>query len=182
MEPYIGQIMLFAGNFAPVGWASCNGQLLPISSNEALYTLLGTTYGGNGNTTFGLPDLRERIPTHSGKGAGLTNVVLGTPYGIAENRLTIPQIAMHTHATTGSVTISASSGNDEDSDSPIGSYLRATPGVSTYSSSADTKMGNCSLTLTVGTAGTGIDTVPNEQPTMAMNYCIATLGVFPSQG
>jgi len=182
MEPYLGEIMLFAGNFAPVGWASCNGQLLPISNNEALYTLIGITYGGDGIQTFGIPDLRGRIPTHSGQGVNLTNVVQGTKYGTVENLLNSTQLPSHTHlGATGTVKIAASSGTDEDSESPIDSYLRSTPGTSTYASTADGVMGNSPFTVNTSATPPATATVPNIQPTIAMNYCIATVGIFPSQ-
>lgn len=181
MEPYIGQIMLFAGSFAPVGWASCNGQLLPISGNETLYTLLGTTYGGNGTQTFGIPDLRGRIPVHSGQGPSLTNIVQGTLYGSEANLLTIPQIPAHTHVVTGTIKVAASSGSDEDIDIPTGAYLKATPGINTYANSSDTKMGNSPFAAVSALSVSGGTEVPNVQPTLVMNYCIATVGIYPTK-
>ncbi len=91
-EPYIGEIKMFAGNFAPRGWALCDGQLLPIAQNEALFSILGTTYGGDGRTTFGLPDLRGRAPVHAGSGPGLTPRNLGQKFGAEQTTLTVPQL------------------------------------------------------------------------------------------
>src|SRR3954470_22596670 len=101
MDPFIGQIILFAGNFAPKGWAFCSGQLLSIAQNSALFSLLGTTYGGNGQTTFALPDLRSRVPIHAGQGPGLTNYVQGEQTGVENVTLTTPQLPAHTHAVNG---------------------------------------------------------------------------------
>src|SRR5690348_13380835 len=95
--PYIGEIRMFGGNFAPAGWAFCNGQLLPIAQNDALYTLLGTTYGGDGVNTFALPDLRGRAPVHFGQGSGLSNYVQGQQYGAEQVTLNVNQIPAHNH-------------------------------------------------------------------------------------
>ena len=97
-DPYIGEIRLVAFNFAPQGWALCNGQILPISQNQALFVLLGTTYGGNGVTTFALPDLRGRAPIHAGQGPGLSNYSLGQIGGTETNIMTVAQMPRHSHA------------------------------------------------------------------------------------
>ena len=97
MDPYIGQITLVAFNFAPVGWAFCNGQLLPIDQNTALFQLIGTTYGGDGQTTFALPDLRSRIPLHQGQGSGTSNYTIGQIGGSEQVTLTSDQVPSHTH-------------------------------------------------------------------------------------
>ena len=99
-EPFIGQIQPFAFNFAPRNWALCDGQLLPISQNTALFSLIGTTYGGDGRTTFGLPDLRGRVPIHQGHGPGLSSYVIGQTGGSATNTLTQAQMPSHTHTAT----------------------------------------------------------------------------------
>src|SRR3954463_4050754 len=96
-QPYVGVIRIFAGNFAPVNWAFCNGQLLAISENDALFALIGTTYGGDGQSTFGLPDLRSRVPIHQGQGPGLSNYVIGQNGGVETVTLTVQQIPVHTH-------------------------------------------------------------------------------------
>src|SRR4051812_29939577 len=100
MQPYIGMIMSWAGNFAPVGFQFCNGQLLPISGNEALYALIGTTFGGDGVTSFAVPDLRSRVPIGTGQGPGLQNYVLGQAAGAEQVTLTSANLAAHTHMTT----------------------------------------------------------------------------------
>src|SRR5437870_1250464 len=96
-EPYVGEIRLFAGNFPPNGWMFCEGQLLPISENEVLFQLIGTTYGGDGQSTFALPDLRGRVPIHQGTGSGLSTYILGENGGVEEVTLTTQQIPIHTH-------------------------------------------------------------------------------------
>lgn len=183
MYQYLGQLMLFAGNFAPRGWALCNGQLLPISQNQALFSILGVTYGGDGRTTFGLPDLRGRAASHAGQGDKLTDVVLGQVYGTETNSLTVKQIPLHNHVITATFAVSASSGNDEDSESPENCYLKATPGVSTYASTATGVMGTSPFNTTVINAGNTGQSAPinNIQPSLALSYCIALTGVFPSR-
>jgi microcystin-dependent protein len=96
-QPYIGEIRMFAGNFAPAGWAFCNGQLLPISENETLFVVIGTTYGGDGQQTFALPNLQSRIPVHNGTGSGLSSYQLGETGGAEQVTLTINQIPIHNH-------------------------------------------------------------------------------------
>src|SRR5437899_12703586 len=98
MTPFIGEIVMFAGNFAPRGWAFCNGQILSIAQNTALFSILGTTYGGNGQTTFALPDLRGRVPMHPGQGPGLTNHTLGEVAGSETTTLLSSNMPQHTHA------------------------------------------------------------------------------------
>src|SRR5579872_1398054 len=100
-QPFIGAIVLFCGNFAPAGWALCNGQLLSISQWTALFSILGTTYGGNGQTTFGLPDLRGRVPIHPGQGPGLSNYVLGQAGGVETVTLAIQNLPAHNHSLNG---------------------------------------------------------------------------------
>ena len=100
-DPFIGEISLFASNFAPRGWALCDGQLLPISTNTALFALLGTTYGGDGRTTFGLPDLRGRLPVHAGTGPGLTQRRLGERSGVEQVTLSTTELPSHGHAVRG---------------------------------------------------------------------------------
>src|SRR5919198_2564140 len=98
-DPYVGEIRMFGGSFAPVGWAFCNGQLLPISENETLFNLIGTTYGGDGQETFALPDLQGRVPVHQGQGPGIvTNYVIGQAMGVESVTLTTQQIPLHNHA------------------------------------------------------------------------------------
>src|SRR6187399_274642 len=108
-QPYVGEIRMFAGNFAPAGWMFCEGQLLPISEYETLFNLIGTTYGGDGQSTFALPDMRGRLPIHQGQGSGLSNYTLAQNGGVEQVTLTVNQIPQHTHPLLGSTTNSSSS-------------------------------------------------------------------------
>ncbi len=153
-EPLIGSIGLFGGNFAPRSWALCQGQLLAISSNSALFSILGTIYGGDGRTTFGLPDLRGRIPIQQGTGPGLSNYRLGNWYGIEQNTLSLLNLANHTHGINpgsvpvalsgltgtigGSATAAFGVNSTQGTDDPNGGYFATNPnGESTYSGSTD---------------------------------------------
>ncbi|MDI1255674.1 MAG: tail fiber protein [Flavobacterium sp.] len=178
MEPYVGQLMLWGGNFAPLGWLACEGQLLPIAQYDVLFTILGTTYGGNGQTTFALPDLRGRLANHVGQGPGLSNYTLGEVIGTETNTITSQQMAMHTHAATGTVSMAANSGDEQDSDTPVDCFPRATPGVNTYAASANATMGPSPFNVTLTTSG-GSQPVNNMMPMLSMFYCIATEGIFP---
>jgi microcystin-dependent protein len=164
--PFIGQITLFAGNFAPRGWAFCDGQLLAISQNTALFSILGTTYGGDGRTTFALPDLRGRAPVHAGSsgGPGLTPRLLGEQGG--EEAHTLIQSEMPAHAHGGR----ASTG-DQTTNRPSGAYP-ARGGV--YASSQDTTTGP-------GEPSGGGQPHGNMQPYLGLNYIIAMEGIFPSR-
>ena len=172
MDPFLAQIVMFGGNFAPRGWAFCDGQLLPISSNSALFSLLGTIYGGDGRTTFALPDLRGRAPIHMGTGAGLTTRQLGVRGGSETNVLNTSQLPAHSHTAQ----INASTDGGEDTN-PTGNFL----GESTddlYTSAGGAAMGNGSVT--VGNTGNN-QPVNNMSPFIAMNYIIALQGIFPSR-
>lgn len=163
--------MLFAGNFAPVGWALCNGQLLPISQNVALFSILGNTYGGDGKTTFALPDLRGRAPIHAGQGPDLEDYAWGQKGGVEEVTLTSSEMPSHTHAF--GQTCSSDPGSEE---SPANNYLAPiSPGV--YSATANAQMGG-------GASSVAGSSQPHENraPYLAMNYCIAITGLFPSRG
>jgi len=175
MEPYLGQITLFAGNFAPRGWAFCNGQLLPIAQNTALFSLLGTTYGGNGHTTFALPDLRGRIPMHPGTGFGLSPHFLGEQAGVENVTLSQTQMPAHIHQ----VNVSNANGN---ATSPEGSFNAVTYDSNTlnpfnsYGSTANATM-NAS---TISAAG-GSQPHTNLQPYTCINFIIAVEGIYPSR-
>lgn len=119
METFLGQIIMFGGNFAPRGWAFCNGSLIAINQNQALFSLLGTTYGGDGRTTFALPDLRGRAPIHYGQGPGLSNRTLGEKSGVESNILNVNQLPSHNHLASGAVKASNVVATDSD---PIGKY------------------------------------------------------------
>ena len=168
-EPFIGEIRLFAGNFAPVGWAICDGATIPISENDTLFTLIGTTYGGDGQTTFALPNLQSRLPMHMGTGPGLSPRTIGEMGGVETVTLTIQQIPTHNHAPL------AVSGNGNQATPQNGVWAGAT--ASRYSTGAPSLAMNPSL---VGAAG-GSQPHTNMQPYLVLNFIIALVGIFPSQ-
>jgi microcystin-dependent protein len=185
MEGYIAALWMFAGNFAPRGWAFCMGQILSIAQNTALFSLLGTTYGGNGQTTFALPDLRGRVPVGAGQGPGLPNISLGEVSGEPTHTLIITEMPAHNH-TIGTITIpavSASSGNT-NTPGPGNNLAKLVDSrnnaLNVYSSSApDTTLGSGG-TATIGIAG-GSQPHNNMQPYLGMNYVICMEGIFPSR-
>ena len=189
MEPFIGQIAMFGGNFAPLGWAFCDGQLLPINKNQALFSLLGTTYGGDGRTTFGLPELRGRFAMHAGNGPGLTPRPLGQKSGTQTNTLNQNQLPAHTHtAVIGGdikIPVSAVKVNEggSPSDSPNGAYLTAQDDDFYQGSpSANEFLGAPVNQITVTNMNTGASQpVNNLQPYQCVNYIIALTGIFPSR-
>ena len=169
-EPFVGEIRMFGFNFAPQGWAQCNGQLLPISQNTALFSLLGTTYGGDGRTTFALPDMQSRVPVCQGQGPGLSPYAEGQAGGAETVTLAAAQIPGHTHP------VKASSGA-ADSDQPEGRALaRSASHIYTAKPDASTVM-NADM---LGEAG-GSQPHGNIQPYLAVNFCIALSGIFPSR-
>ncbi|MGZ3837493.1 MAG: phage tail protein [Flavisolibacter sp.] len=166
--PYIGEIRLFGGNFAPFGWAFCNGQLLSIAENSALFNLIGTTYGGDGQNTFALPDLQGRVPLHMGTGPGLSAFVIGESGGTETETLTVSQIPSHTH-----VVSAAASGQ---SDNPAGNVWGGSTGGLPYSASPGT------LTMNAGSIQASGGSQPHENmtPFLVVSYIIAIEGVYPS--
>ncbi len=167
--PFIGEIRLFAGNFAPAGWAFCDGSLLAISENDALFNLIGTTYGGDGQTTFALPDLRSRVPVHQGQGSGLSNYQLGQSSGVETVTLTVNQIPGHNH------TPQANSG--PGTQQGPGNGVWATPSTGTiYSDVAPSLSMNAAA---VGATG-GSQPHDNIMPFLAINFIISLFGVFPT--
>lgn len=170
--PYIGEIRMFGCNFAPRGWAFCNGQLLPIAQNTALFSLLGTTYGGNGTTTFGLPDLRGRVPIHFGQGPGLSPYSQGQTGGAESVTLLTTQIPAHSHT----VNAVGSGGNQA---SPVGNLpaVESTGTSQNFSNGAATGQMNPTM---VNTAG-GNQPHSNVQPYQTINFCIALEGIYPSR-
>jgi len=170
MSPYIGEIRLFAGNFPPSGWAFCQGQTLPISENDALFTLIGTTYGGDGQETFNLPDLSSRVPLHTGTGTDGISYQLGESAGVESVTLTIQQIPAHSHPLSASS--SAGSAN-----SPTGRVTAAPPSIDHYIE--DTPSANASAGA-IGLVG-GSQPHENMQPFVCINYIISLFGVFPTQ-
>jgi microcystin-dependent protein len=167
-EPFLGQITMFAGNFNPRGWAFCDGQLLPISQYSALFSLLGTTYGGDGRTTFGLPDLRGRVPMHAGSGPGLTPRPLGQKSGSEAVQLTVNQIPSHNH-------VVRCNDSDNDETSPVGGV----PGPAPDDFYAETP--NADMNQNSTTATGGGQPHSNIQPFQVVNFIIALQGVYPSR-
>ena len=175
MDPFIGQIMMFAGNFAPRGWALCDGQLLPIQQNQALFSILGTTYGGDGRTTFALPDLRGRLPMHPGSGPGLSTYRLGEKGGEESVALQVAQMPAHNHAPK-----LHAAGADANKRNPDGAALaRVRNRRNGYVAEApDTDMVDGAVTDS--DAG-GDQPHENRQPYQCVHFIIALQGIFPSR-
>lgn len=175
-EPFIGEIRMFGFNFAPVGWAFCQGQLLPISQNVALFSLLGTFYGGDGRTTFALPDLRSRVPLGMGQGTGLSNYTIGQAGGTETVTLSVTQLPSHNHAVNASDARDFSLfGPSDRSDSPAGHVLGR---ADIYADAPDgTTVMNAGM---IGDTGGG-GPVGIIQPYLTLNFCIALFGIFPSR-
>jgi microcystin-dependent protein len=170
MEAYIGQIILFAGNFAPKNWAFCDGRLMSISQNTALFSILGTTYGGDGIRTFALPDLRGRAPVHTGQGPGLSHVAQGEVYGSSQTTLLLPNLpaggtatiqATNNPATTNDPTNALLASGDEEifSNEPVSGTLNLASSVNPGSSQP----------------------IPVGGPRLALNYIICLYGIYPSR-
>ncbi len=171
--PFIGQIAIFGFNFTPRNWAACNGQLLAISQNTALFSILGTTYGGNGQTNFALPDMRGRVPIHAGTGAGLPTRTLGERAGLENVTITSSTMPSHTHSllgTTATSTRRLPAGKTLGTDSASIADYYAAPGTNM------TALAPASVT----NAGSG-QPHNNMQPYLVVNICIALFGIFPSR-
>ena len=169
-EPFVGEIRMFAGNFAPRGWAFCDGQLLAVSQNDALFSLLGTIYGGDGRTTFGLPDLRGRIPLHAGNGPGLSQRRLGAKAGAETVTLTVNQIPNHTHPLNGT------SANG-DTVNPQNGLLATDLAEDTYAEDFNSVNMSTSAISSLG----GSRSHSNLMPTLCVNFIIALFGIYPSR-
>jgi len=190
-SPFIGQIVMFGGNFAPRSWAKCDGQLLAIAQNQALFSLLGTTYGGDGRTTFALPDLRGRVAMHAGNGPGLTPRPLGQRNGQERVTLTTLEMPQHNHLLTGSVDVDVA---DERADTHLANGNALAKNAVDIHGSGQTlemysdnptftggrKLEGVKNSLTVGNNG-GSQPHNNLQPYTVVNYIIALFGVFPSR-
>lgn len=179
-QPYIGEIRIFAGNFAPNGWAFCDGSLLSISENETLFNLIGTTYGGDGQSTFALPDLRGRVPVHVGTGSGLSNVMLGQSFGAETVTLTANQLPLHTHSAQISVTNTDANLTTPTANSSIArmgtlSGRQFIPANSYNTSDPDVSIGS----MTTSTVGS-LTPVSLMKPYCGVNYIISLFGVWPS--
>ena len=168
-EPFVGEVRMFAGNFAPRGWAFCDGQLLAVSQNDALFSLLGTIYGGDGRTTFGLPDLRGRIPIHAGSGPGLSPRRLGAKAGSENETLTVNQLPSHTHTWKATTAIAQNR-------SP-GSNALASPTGDLYAAVANQTSLRSAAISNVG----GSRSHSNLMPYLCINYIIALFGIYPSR-
>jgi microcystin-dependent protein len=163
-QPYVGEIRMFAGNFAPAGWMFCEGQLLPISENETLFQLIGTTYGGDGESTFALPDLRGRIPIHQGNG-----FILAETGGAEEITLTVQQIAAHSHPLIATTTVANDQTPSQNVLAQTGTFdgYQSTPGAQAMASQSISPVG-------------GSQPHTNFQPYLCVNFIISLFGIFPS--
>jgi len=183
MDGVIGTIIMFGGNFAPRNWAYCNGQLLPISQYTALFSIIGTTYGGDGRTTFALPDLRGRVPMSSGQGPGLTDRRLGSQVGSETTALNTTNLPAHNHAASLHVSSADATQNAASANSSI-----ATPGSTSGRTFTPTQGFNAAspdVTMNSGSVLTGNTggNIPfnNMQPSLTVNYVICLNGIFPSR-
>lgn len=173
-QNYIGEVRLFGGNFAPYGWSFCDGSLLSIAQYQALYTLIGTTYGGDGTNTFALPDLRGRALIGQGQGPGLSNYVMGQPLGVENVTLTVAQMPGHPHPFLGT---NSTSGGNANPGTTVG--LGAAPtGDNIYDGAGTaTTLSPSAAVTTIG----GSTPHNNRQPYLAISYIIALEGIYPSQ-
>ncbi|RYZ54239.1 MAG: phage tail protein [Chitinophagaceae bacterium] len=177
MEGVIATILLFAGNFAPRGWAFCNGQILSIAQNTALFALLGTTYGGNGQTTFALPDLRGRTPVGTGQGPGLSNIDLGELAGTETVTLLMNNMPMHNHTVTVNPRAVTEAG---DTSIPTNAYLANSGALDKEFKATGTFVNMGAAEATSGIAG-GSQPFGIRNPYLGMNYIICLEGIFPSR-
>ena len=174
-QPYVGEIRMFGGNFAPVGWAFCNGQTMPISENETLFQLIGTTYGGDGQSTFQLPNLQSRVPLHMGTGPDGTTYQIGEMAGVESVTLTTSQIPLHNH------TLNATSTGQQQA--PASTTL---PSTVTAASAVNPHVYgplNTAVQLHANTIGLGGGSQPhdNMQPFLCVSFIISLFGIFPTQ-
>jgi microcystin-dependent protein len=169
MEGYIAQVILFAGNFAPKNWAFCQGQILQISQNTALFSIIGTMYGGNGTTTFALPDLRGRAPVGAGQGPGLPNYTIGEQGGEPAHTLMVQEMPQHNHLIN-------AQGNPGGSKITQNCFPASNASTAVYDAAANTAMSPAMVGMTGGSQPHN-----NMQPYLGMNYIICVYGIFPSR-
>jgi microcystin-dependent protein len=170
-EPFLSEIRIMSFNFAPQGWALCNGQLLPINQNQALFSLLGTTYGGDGRVNFALPDLRGRVSFHMGNGH-----TLGERGGQESHSVTLSEMPGHVHTLTNANNAATGGTTNADQGNPVGNYW-ANAGKSIYTTAAPNSAMSPATVSNVG----GSQPHENRSPFLTLNFCIALQGIFPSQ-
>ena len=175
-DPFVAEIRMFGFNFAPLGWAFCDGQLLPISQNTALFSLLGTTYGGNGVTTFGLPNLQGSAVMHSGQGPGLSNRVLGEISGASSVTLLQSEVPAHNHTLMVSTDQADEQGSKNPGNNALGRGQASATLYGTFPAGTAVAMDPQALGVTGGNLPHN-----NVMPSLTMNFCIALQGVFPSR-
>ena len=185
-DAYIGEVKLFAGNFAPRGWAFCDGQILPIDGNEALFSILGNSYGGNARTTFGLPDMRGRVAVGPRTGPGLSTYREGNQGGTETNTLSTAQLPAHNHDAIGIIKASNANATAKE---PAGNYFASSiyainrgniVDVLSYGATSDVEMNANAIEVRVGDTGSN-QAANNRQPYLAMNYIICIQGIYPSR-
>jgi len=169
-EPFLGQIQMFGFNFPPRGWAQCNGQILPINQNTALFSLMGTQYGGDGRTTFGLPELRNRSAVHVGNGPGLGNAPIGQKSGATTHTMSQANMANHSHT----VTPRANTGDGEETNPTDGFHAKT--GDDIFAETANANMAPLTSSAVGGSQAFSI-----RDPYQVVNFCIALQGIFPSR-
>jgi microcystin-dependent protein len=167
-QPYVGEIRMFGGNFAPAGWMFCDGSLLPISEYETLFNLIGTTYGGDGQSTFALPDLRSRVPVHQGQGPGLSSYTLAQTGGVETVTLTQNQIPIHSHTPMAS--------NAGNSDNPLNNFWANSNTGKPYTAAPPTVQMNAATIAATG----GSQPHDNMIPFLCVSYIISLFGIYPS--
>jgi len=177
MDEFLAIIKMFGGNFAPRGWALCNGQILSIAQNTALFSLLGTTFGGNGQTTFALPDLRGRVPIHPGQGPGLSPYSLGQQAGSESITLTLSSLPPHSHTLIANASAQANIANPTGNFLSVGKVPSSSETINMYSNAAGTNPLNAASITPVG----GGQPVPIIQPYLCVNFIICLEGIFPSR-
>ena len=192
-EPFLAEVRMVGFNFAPRGWAFCDGQILPINQNQSLYSLLGNNYGGDGRTTFGVPDLRGRIPIGLGQGPGTSNIFQGEMRGAENRTLTTSEMPSHTHTATAvfspdgvATTVTASTGNGDKSAPADGAYLAggasiyttATPRSTATLAGVTSQGGGGTVDVTVGATGGG-QSFGVVDPSLGVRFCLAVTGLYP---
>jgi microcystin-dependent protein len=173
-QPFIGEIRMLGFGFTPVGWQACDGSLLAISQNDALYALIGTTYGGDGQTTFGVPDLRGRLPIHQGQGPGLSNYIIGQVGGSETVTVLPTQMPAHTHTAVATTNLGTSL-------TPGAALLPGAVSGDTFYITDLTGATTIAMSAQSTTQNSGSQAHENTMPTLTVQYCIAVNGIFPSQ-